>query len=89
MRIKHNPFMTEITEKKKEERNLVTEEHISTETTQFSLQCNALGTDINKKYIDTRYINKSKKLFDRLLHVKILVDGNKNREGKSIFAKKL
>ena len=63
IRNKHNPFVTEINDQM---RNLVTEEHIPTETTQFSLQWNALGADIYKEYIDTRYINKSKKLFDRL-----------------------
>ena len=71
IRNKHNPFMTEINDQM---RNLVTEEHIPTETTQFSLQCNALGTDIYKEYIDKRCISKSKKLFDRLPRVKILVD---------------
>ena len=71
LRNKHNPFMTEINDQM---RNLVTEEHIPTETAQFSLQCNALGTDIYKEYIDKRCINKSKKLFDRLPRVKILVD---------------
>lgn len=43
MRNKHNPFMTEINVQM---RHLVTEEHIPTEATQFSLQCNALDTDI-------------------------------------------
>ena len=76
---KHNPFVTEINDQM---RNLVTEEHIPTETTQFSLQWNALGTDIYKEYIDTRYINKSKKLFDRLPRVKTLVDRKQEQEKK-------
>ena len=71
--------MTEINDQTK---NLVIEEHIPTETTQFSLQCNALGTDIYKEYIDTRYINKSKKLFHRLPLVKILVDKKQEQEKK-------
>ena len=72
IRNKHNPFMTEINDQM---RNPATEEHILTETARFSLQCNALGTDISNEYnTDTRYINKSKKLFDRLPRVKILVD---------------
>ena len=62
-------------------RTLVTEEHIPTETTQFSLQCNAL-VQIYKEYIDKRYINKSKKLFDRLLRVKISVDRIQEQEKK-------
>ena len=45
IRNKHNPLMTEINDQM---RNLVTEERITTETKQFSLQCNALGTDIYK-----------------------------------------
>ena len=48
IRNKHNPFMTEINHQM---RNLVTEEYIPTETTQFSLQCNALDTDIYIKNI--------------------------------------
>ena len=79
IRNKQNPFMTEINDQM---RNLVTEEHIPTETTQFSLQCNALGTDIYKEYIDKRCISKSKKLFDRLPRVKILVDRKQEQEKK-------
>ena len=78
--------MTEINDQM---RNLVTEEHIPTETTQFSLQFNALGTDIYKEYIDTRYIKKSKKLFDRLPRLKILVDRKQEQEKKVDLAKKL
>ena len=79
IRNKHNPFMTEINDQM---RNLVTEEHIPRETTQFSVQCNALGTDIYKECIDTRYINKSKKLFDKLPRVKILVDRKQEQKKK-------
>ena len=79
MRNKHNPFMTEINDQM---RNLVTEEHIPTEATQFSLQYNALDTDIYKEYIDKRYVNKSKKLFDRLPLVKLLVDRKQEQEKK-------
>ena len=43
VRNKHNPFMTEINDQM---RNLVTEERVLTETARFSLQRNALGTDI-------------------------------------------
>ena len=43
IRNKHNPFMTEINDQM---RNLVTEERVLTETARFSLQRNALGTDI-------------------------------------------
>ena len=74
---KHNPFMTEINDQM---RNHVTEEHIPTEITRFLLQYNALGTDIYKEYIDTRYINKSEKLLDRLPRVKILVDRKQKQE---------
>ena len=79
MRNKHNPFMTEINDQM---RNLVTEEHIPTEATQFSSQYNALDTDIYKEYIDKRYVNKSKKLFDRFPLVKILVDRKQEQEKK-------
>ena len=34
-------------------RNLVTEDQIATETAQFSLQCNVLGTNIYKEYVHT------------------------------------
>ena len=68
MRNKHNPFMTEINDQM---RHLVTEEHIPTEATQFSLE-----------HIDKRYVNKSKKLFDRLPFVKILVDRKQEQEKK-------
>ena len=76
--------MTEINDQM---RNLVTKEHIPTETTQ--LQFNTLGTDIYKEYIDTRYIKKSKKLFDRLPRLKILVDRKQEQEKKVDLAKKL
>ena len=79
IRNKHNPLRTEINDQM---RNLVTEERITTETKQFSLQCNALGTDIYKENIVTQYINKSKKLFGRLSCVKILVDRKQEQEKK-------
>ena len=79
IRNKHNPLMTEINDQM---RNLVTEERITTETKQFSSQCNALGTDIYKENIVTQYINKSKKLLDRLSRVKILVDRKQEQEKK-------
>lgn len=43
-------------------KNLVTEEHIPVEETQFSLRSTFLDTDIYKEFIETR--NKSKELFE-------------------------
>ena len=55
-----NPLTTE---SKDQMKNLVTEEHISTESIQSSLHCLSFGTELYEEYIETRYINKSKKLF--------------------------
>ena len=75
-----NPFTTEIKDQMK---NLITEEYISTESIQFALRCITLGTELYEEYIETRYINKSKKLFDRLPRVKISADKKQGPKKKS------
>ena len=48
----------------------------------ISLRCISLGTDICEELIVKPYVNKSKKLFDRLPRVKILVDKKQEQEKK-------
>ena len=79
IRNKHNPFSMETNDQMK---NLVTEEHISPEAIQFSLDCISLGTKLYEEFVETRYINKTKKLFDRLPRVKVLIDKKLGQEKK-------
>ena len=74
-----NPCTTEIKDQMK---NLITEDYISTGSTQLTLRCITLGTELYEEYIETRYINKSKKLFDRLPRVKISADQKQGPEKK-------